>query len=254
MQDFLLTYIWLLGLAVGSFLNVLIYRIPQRISVVKGTSFCPGCRHRLGWLDLIPVFSYLFLRGKCRYCRTPISPRYPAIELLNALCYLAVYAVYGLGWLSVVYAVVCSCLITLSMIDIDTKEIPNRFHLIIGLCAVVAGLLPGNGIGWGDRLIGLFCISLPLLVIALLTGGIGEGDIKLFAVCGLLLGWKLTLLAMLLASVLAGLYGGVLMAVKKASGKTQIPFGPFIALGVMMSLLAGNAILDGYLRWIASVV
>lgn len=254
METLVLVYVLLLGLAVGSFLNVLIYRIPRRLSVVKGTSFCPACQHRLNWLDLIPVFSFLFLRGKCRYCRAPISPRYPMVELLNALSYLLVYAVYGLQWLSAVYAIVCSCLIALSMIDIDTQQIPDRFHLVIGLCGVAAGLLPGGSIGWLERLIGLFCVSLPLLALAILTDGVGEGDIKLFAACGLLLGWKLIVLAMLLAAVAAGLYGGILMAVKKAGGKTPIPFGPFIAFGVMISLLAGDAILTWYLQWIASMV
>lgn len=239
-------YAVLVGLVIGSFLNVLVYRIPQKLSSVKGTSFCPQCGHRLKWYDLFPMLSYLFLLGRCRYCGARISPCYPAVEGLNALCYYLIYIQNGLRPSSLIYAVVCSCLIVLALIDYDHKIIPDRFHIIIGISAVALGFITRE-VTWLERVIGFFAISLPMLVLALVTGGIGEGDVKLFAVCGLLLGWKLILLTMLLSSVLAAVYGIALMAIKKAKGKTEIPFGPFIAFSVIICLLAGERIINFYL-------
>ena len=225
MEPFIRIYIVLIGLVIGSFLNVLIYRIPLKQSVVKGSSNCPRCSHRLNWLDLFPLLSYLFLRGKCRYCKSPISPRDPA-------------------------AVVCSSLIVLGLIDYDHKIIPNRFHIIVGVCALLLALI-SRELTWIERLLGMFSISVPLFVIALFTGGIGEGDVKLFAVCGFLLGWKLILLTMLLSSFFAAVYGITLMVIKRAKGKTEIPFGPFIAFAVLVCMFAGDRLINIYLSLIS---
>lgn len=254
MQNIIGTFAILLGLVIGSFLNVVIYRVPQKLTVVKGSSFCPGCRHNLEWIDMIPVFSFLFLGGKCRYCKEPISFRYPFIELLNALCYLLVYLVYGLEFVTIFYAVAASCLIALAMIDFDTKEIPDRFNIAILACGIGAAFLQEGGVSLSSRLVGLFCISVPLFGLSLLTNGIGEGDIKLFAACGFLLGWRLTLLTLLFSSVCAAIFGIALMIAKKAEGKTELAFGPFIAFSAMVSLLVGDKIIEWYMNWIMSLV
>jgi len=245
MELFIKLYVILIGLAIGSFLNVLIYRIPLKISFVKGSSFCPKCNHKLKPLDLFPVFSYVFLGGKCRYCKAKISPRYPLIEILNAVCYFLVYQAYGVHFVTPLYFVVCSSLIVLTWIDFDYKIIPDRFHIIIGICALAAGFL-SRDLSWADRLIGLVVVSVPVLIIAMITGGMGAGDVKLFAVCGLLLGWKLNLLVMLIASVTASIYGVALMLFQKAEKKTEIPFGPFISLGTIVCLLWGNSFIQWY--------
>lgn len=239
-------YVAALGLAVGSFLNVLVYRIPSGIPVSRGRSFCPRCRHRLGAADLFPVLSFLFLRGKCRYCGAPIRFRYPAVELLNAAVYLLLYRLYGLTWESAIYAVAASCLITLALIDFDHKIIPDRFHVILGGCALAAGFLT-DGPGWIERLIGFFAVSVPVFLIVLFTGGMGEGDSKLFAVCGFLVGYRQIILAAVLSSVLAAGYGALLMAFRGAGRKTEIAFGPFIAIAVLVCLGYGERIVDWYL-------
>jgi leader peptidase (prepilin peptidase)/N-methyltransferase len=238
-------YVAAIGLVFGSFLNVIIYRTPLKQSVIKGNSYCPKCGHKLKWVDLFPVISYIFLFGKCRYCKQRINPRYPIVEAVNAICYILIFNLFGINFSSLIYAVICSSLIALALIDFDHKIIPNRFHLIIGSCAVILGFL-NHHLSWLDRIIGMFVISLPLLVVALITGGIGEGDIKLFAVCGLLLGWKVIILSMIIASVSASAYGIGLMAMKKAKGKTEIPFGPFIAFSVIICLLFGEQIIKLY--------
>ncbi len=239
-------YILLAGLAVGSFLNVLIYRIPLGLSPAKGFSFCPRCRHRLYAADLVPVVSHLLLRGRCRYCKEPIAWRYPLVELLNALCWLAVYRLYGATLTGFCYAAACSCLLTVAGIDLDHGIIPDRFNLIVGgMGLLLAVFVPQPP--WYERAIGFVAVSLPLLLVAVATGGMGEGDIKLFAACGLLMGWKLIVLTMLLASIAAAITSGVLLATGRASRKTPIPFGPFIALGVVLSLLAGDALIGWYL-------
>jgi leader peptidase (prepilin peptidase)/N-methyltransferase len=245
MKLFLTVYIVLIGLAIGSFLNVLIYRIPLKLSVSRGNSFCPKCNHKLSWLDLFPVFSYIFLRAKCRYCKAPISFRYPLVEIINAVCYLAIYLIFGLNLISLCYAVFCTSLIVLAFIDIDHKIIPDRFNIIIGICGILL-LFLSHDVSVLDRVIGLFAVSIPLLIVFLITGGMGEGDIKLFAVCGFVLGWKLILLTMLFASIFAAIFGIILMVNKKATRKTEIPFGPYIAFAAIASLFFGNNLLNSY--------
>ena len=246
MELLLQAYILLAGLAVGSFLNVVIYRVPLGLSPAKGFSFCPRCIHRLRAADLLPVVSFLLLGGRCRYCKEKISWRYPLVELLNALCWLAVCQVYGLTLTGFCYMVACSCLVAVAGIDLDHGIIPDRFNLIIGGLGLLLAVFTQQPT-WLDRAIGFAAVSLPLLVVAMVTGGMGEGDIKLFAACGLLAGWKLTLLAFLFASVLAAVIGGGLLALGRANRKTPIPFGPFISLGVILTLLAGEPLIRWYL-------
>ncbi len=246
MQGLVIAYILVVGLAVGSFLNVLIYRIPLGLSPAKGFSFCPRCSHRLYPVDLVPVVSHLLLGGRCRYCKEPIGWRYSAVELLNALCWLGAYLVHGPTLTGLCYGLACSCLLAAAGIDLDHGIIPDRFNLCIGGLGLLLAFFAPHPT-WQQRAIGLVAVSLPLLVIAMLTGGMGEGDIKLFAACGLLAGWQLTLLSLLLASVLAAAIGGLLLAGGKADRKTPIPFGPFIAAGVILALLAGDALIGWYL-------
>ncbi len=247
MTELILPFAFLFGISIGSFLNVLIYRIPNEMGVMKGSSFCPNCSHSLQWSDLVPVVSFIVLLGKCRYCKKSISFRYPFVELLTGILFTLCFWVYGFSLYAFVFCVVSACLVSLTFIDIDETYIPDRFHVIIFLCGLVLLVFTGELSLW-DRLIGLVCISAPLYALSRLTGGIGEGDVKLFAACGILLGWKLILLTMLFASVAAALVGVILMITKQADRKTAIPFGPYIAASVAVSFLVGNNLIEWYLE------
>lgn len=246
MEWFFSAYSLILGLVIGSFLGALIYRIPRKLPIAKGFSFCPDCRHRLGVADLVPVLSWLLLRGKCRYCGGRISPRYPAVELLTGILFLLAYRVYGPTWMTLVAMAAFACLILVAMIDFEHGIIPDRLNITLLICGILAAFL-FREIGWLERIIGFFAVSVPVLILALTLGGMGEGDVKLFAAMGFLLGWKLILLTLLIAAVTAAVYGLVVAARQESGGKTRIPFGPFIALGGAVSLLWGRELIALYL-------
>lgn len=237
--------IFLYGIVIGSFLNVCIYRLPQKENIAKVRSHCMNCGYQLRWYDLVPVFSYLFLRGRCRNCKEKISIQYPIIEALNGVLYCIIFAEYGFSIETLLYALLFSALITLSVIDFRTYEIPlgiNIFILALGLVRVVTDYT-----NWLGYAIGLFCVSGFLYLIYLVTKGrgIGGGDIKLMAVCGLLLGWKLVILSFVLGCII----GSVIHLIRmKISGEGHVlAMGPYLAVGVMISTLYGERLIHWYL-------
>lgn len=234
----------------GSFANVLIWRIPRKEEWVKTPSHCTKCGKRLGLTDLIPVLSWLFLGGKCRSCKAPISARYPAVELLNGLMWLICALVIGPVPFLPVALILSTCLLVVAFIDLDTYEIPdgiNIFLLSVGVIWNVFALLTGDSILL-DNIIGFFSVSVLLLLIAILSkGGMGGGDIKLSAVCGLILGWQNMLLAICLASVLGAAVMLPVFIIKKREKRTPIPFGPFLAAGIFLSMCFGSGIIKAYL-------
>lgn len=234
------------GSLIGSFLNVLIYRIPKKLNFAKGRSFCPNCSHSLASLDLVPVFSYLFLRCKCRYCGEKISFRYAFVEILTALLFLYIFMELGLTGYSVTYMLITSVLITISFIDIDCRIIPDSANLVIFIIAVVSVILNPD-VSALDAIIGFFVISAPMLLLAVLANGFGGGDIKLMAAAGVLLGWQSTIVAFLIGSFLASLYAFKLMADRKAGKKTAIFFGPFLSVGIFLSGFYGSNIIEWYM-------
>ena len=248
------------GACVFSFLNVLIYRVPRKLNWVSGRSMCPQCEHALAPKDLVPVFSWLFLRGKCRYCGAPIRACYTAVELLGAVCALFCLCVWGPTLVAVFGFALCALMTTVAFIDHDTREIPNglvvatavlgAFTLATGLVApsVLPGaVFPAADVTWLDRVIGVFAASAPLLLVALLTGGFGGGDIKLMAALGLALGWKLTLLTLFGGIVLGGIYAICLLVSKRAGAKDAFAFGPFLCLCAIISSAYGNGLIQSYL-------
>ncbi len=241
------TFIFVIGLCIGSFLNVLAYRIPNRLDFVRGRSFCPACRHTLAARDLVPVLSWLFLRGKCRYCGAKISPRYCVVELLTGALAVLCGLVFGLSLAALAAFAACCILLTVSLIDMDTQEIPDGLIIALAIVAVAAiWAMPGQTVV--SRLIGMACVSVPMLLIDLLIPtSFGGGDIKLMAAGGFLLGWKLTLLSMFAALLFGGGYGIYLLARKKAGKRDHFAFGPFLAAGMGIALFAGDAILGWYL-------
>ena len=235
------------GACLFSFLNVLIYRIPRKQPYWKGRSRCTSCGHVLGALDLVPVFSYLALRGRCRYCGEKISPRYAAVELLGGAAAVLCFWKHGCS----VSAAVAFCfffwLALIAFVDADTMEIPNGFVLAVAALAVLSALA-GMEPNPAARLVGAFCVSVPMLLMALaIPGAFGGGDIKLMAASGLLLGWKLELIAMFLAVLCGGGCGIWLLASGKKKKTEHFAFGPFLCAGMAAAWLCGEQLLGWYL-------
>lgn len=236
-----------LGLVFGSFLNVCIYRIPKSETIVYGRSHCMSCGHELSPLDLIPVFSFIFLGGKCGYCGSKISLRYPLVELLNASLWFFSYLRFGLHLQTIAVFAFVSGLIVLSFIDIDTKTLPNGVIIYLAVVAILNGIADVKA-PFYSIIIGAAAFGVPLLLIAIITrGGMGGGDVKFAFAAGLFLGWKLSLFALFSAFITGALFGVIFMIVKKRSGKTQIPFAPFLAVGILAALFWGDSLINLYL-------
>ncbi len=243
-----------LGLCIGSFLNVVIYRLPRGMSLAKPDSHCTSCNYFLKWYDNIPVLSYLLLGGKCRKCKAKISPRYMLVEIFTCLCYLASAFLFWKS--SPVYAVLCaltcSILICVFFIDLEHLIILDRFHIFIAILGIVAIFFDGFTF-WYDHFIGclvgggVFLLIYFGAILALKKEGLGFGDVKLAFATGLLLGWQKFLLAILLASILACLVLIPIKYAKNHSKHTEYPFGPFIAFGVLVALLFGAKIISWYI-------
>lgn len=249
-QILLSATIFILGLMIGSFLNVCIYRIPIGKTVVKGRSYCPGCGSLITWYQNIPIFSYILLRGRCHHCRQHISFRYPAVEFLTGLIYLSTWLCYGYSPDSIFYLALFSILIVISFIDYDEKIIPDGLVaaiLILGILHGIYKFIYWNT-PWYFFILGLLAASVPLLILGLIyPDSMGGGDIKLMAAAGFLTGPKLILMALFIGALYAGLYSIVLVIKKKASRKTAIPFGPFLSAGIFTCVLFGERIWDWYL-------
>ncbi len=239
-------FIFILGTIIGSFLNVLIYRIPLKLDFVKGHSFCPHCHHDLKALDLFPVFSYLFLGGKCRYCKVKISPRYPLIELLTGVLFTLTYLRFGNSLMSVIGCILACDLVVLSMIDHDTLEFDDGFSILILVLGAFALILDHSAPLL--TLIGVLAISGPMLAIAYFTGGFGGADIKLMGAAGLLLGFPNIIVAFFIGVISGGIQAIVLLR-KGNDRKSMMPFGPHLALGIFVAYLYGSAILNWYLSF-----
>lgn len=237
-------YIFVVGIVIGSFLNVVIYRVPKEISFAKGRSFCPHCQAQIKGYHNVPVFSYLWLRGKCADCGEPISIRYPLVELFTGLMAILIFAVYGLSFQWLVVFSAGAILICITMIDFDTMTIPNG--LVIALMApALLSFFFFPQIGLLSRVIGMGVISLPMLVLAFfIADAFGGGDIKLMGVAGFLLGWENTLLAAFIGLILGGAVAVMLLA-RKTKDK-HMAFGPYLCIGIMTALLFGDIIIQWY--------
>ena len=233
------------GILIGSFLNVCIYRIPKKENIAIVRSHCMTCNHQLKWYDNIPLLSWLMLGGKCRYCKAPISPQYPIIEASNGLLWLFVAIAKGISVDSLLYALLFSALLTLSVIDFRTYEIPagiNIFILALGLIMTVYHYTE-----WLDHLIGFFAVSIPLYIIIIVTDGrgIGGGDMKLMATAGMLIGWKLIVLAFALGCIIGAPVHVIRM---RLSGADRVlAMGPYLSIGILISALWGDSIIGWYL-------
>lgn len=246
MDMFVTIYAGAMGVIVGSFLNVCVYRIPIGISVAAGRSFCPACKHTLAWHDLVPVLSWLCLGGRCRYCKARISPRYPLVELASGALWTVIYLRFGWQWHTLFLLVLACALLVAALIDHDTRLVPNGLVLFLAPLGILEALLqPGVLTVW-QRVGGLLCLSAPMLLFALWKNAFGSGDIKLCAVCGFFLGWRLVLLAALLAFFTGCVHGLWLIGAKRAGRKTPLPFVPHLAFGFMAAALWGEQLWSMY--------
>lgn len=240
----------LLGVAVGSFLNVLIDRLPAGGSPVFPASYCPSCQRRLSPGDLIPVFSYIRLRGRCRYCQAAIPRRVLWVEIATGAVFAFLYWHYGPGAELAVLAFYFGLFIVLLVIDLEHRLILNKVVYPSSLLALAASIflsqlevVPGIAGAAAGGAIGL---GLFFLVALIARGGMGLGDVKMAALIGLIVGFPLVFVALFLAVISGGVVASVLMMVKAKSRKQGIPFGPFLSLGAMATLLWGSDILNWY--------
>jgi len=234
---------FLLGTAIGSFLNVVILRLPQPgQSIAFPASHCPNCKASLRWYENIPIVSYCFLRGKCGHCGDPISPQYPVVELLTGLLAIAVIAEFGPSLTAAGYFIFCASLVTIIWIDIHHQIIPD----VISLPGIILGFafsFVSTFVPWQDSLIGLlagggffYLVSVSYYLLRK-QEGLGGGDIKLLAMLGAFLGWQSILFIIFTSSLSGSIVGLFAMRSQKKGGFTRIPFGPFLAVSGMAYLL-----------------
>ena len=241
---------FVLGLLVGSFLNVCIYRIPAGQTVVTTPSHCYACGNNLIPLDLVPVLSYLFLRGRCRHCGASISRQYPLVELITGALFLAVVYDKGPTWSALAMLVFVAMLVVVTFIDLEHQIIPDGVLLVGGILGVPLVYLQSfEQLKWG--IAGFLAAGLLLLLIAVLSnGGMGGGDIKLAAVMGLYLGLKLVAVALMLAFILGGFIGMILILTGIKKRKDPVPFGPFLAVGSVLASFIGENIIHWYINFL----
>lgn len=243
--------IFTLGLLIGSFLNVCIYRIPKGESISYPPSHCTNCTNRIKPYDLIPVISYIFLRGKCRYCGEKISIKYPLIELFTGLIFVGLYYKYDISLDLFKYLILASYLIVIGFIDFNTTDVYLNTTLsgfIIGVIFLGISLYHGQSVS--TYVIGTLIGGGFIAVIILLTGGMGWGDAEICALCGIYLGIRLTILTLFLSVILGGIIGVILILTKKKTRKDYIPFGPYITMGALISILWGEKFISWYLAGI----
>jgi leader peptidase (prepilin peptidase)/N-methyltransferase len=235
------------GLALGSFLNVVAARLPERRSLARGRSECPSCRHELAWYDNVPLLSYVALRGRCRHCGTSISARYLLVELATALLVAGCFARFGLSGEAFVAAFFATCLVVLAAIDAERQLLPDRIVLpATGIVlAAQLGLAPERWLEW--TLSALALAGFLFVVLIVYPAGMGMGDVKLALLLGAALGRECAV-AMAVA-LLGGLAVGVVLLARHgaAARKIRVPFGVFMAAGGIVALFAGERLLDAYL-------
>ncbi|MCR5102390.1 MAG: prepilin peptidase [Butyrivibrio sp.] len=264
LSTLILILIFMIGASIFSFLNVVAYRSVKKESFVKGRSYCPSCGHQLGATDLIPIISYITLLGKCRYCKKHIPVKDTIFEIIGGILLILTviksmtdtgFSLYDIDtgtYYKMLLRVILifsffSVMDVISLIDMQTMEIRNRHLTILVVLSIISiFIMPEYTIA--QRLIGMLCVSMPMLVVALIIpGGFGGGDIKMMIPVGFFLGWKLTLVGFFISILLGGFWGIYLMLSGKAERKSHFAFGPFLCIGMAASLLYGENLLNAYL-------
>jgi len=244
--------IFLLGLIVGSFCNVCIYRIPRNESVIYPVSHCPKCRTTIKPFDNIPLLSYILLKGRCRNCGSKISIQYPVVEFLTGLIYLIIYLIYGLNVQTLIYIILSSALIIIAFTDLNEQIVPDVISLPgMGVGLILSFFVPY--ISFINSVLGVLVGGGIILIIALVGSAIfkkeamGGGDVKLAAMIGAFLGWRYIVISLFLGFFLGALAGILLILLKIKRREDVVPFGPFIVLGSFITLLWGDKIISWYI-------
>ncbi|EYE89686.1 peptidase A24 [Fervidicella metallireducens AeB] len=243
----ILGFVILFSLLIGSFLNVCIYRIPREESISYPPSHCVNCGSRIKLYDLIPIISYLFLGGRCRNCKSRISIEYPVIEFITAVIFLMIYINYGLSFEFIKYSILTAFMIVIGMIDYKTTDVYFKISIsaiITGIIFTVIGKYLGSGIL--EYIYGAALGGGIITLIILITKGMGWGDAEICTICGLFLGFRLTMLLLFLSFIIGGATGVILILLKKKSPRDYIPFGPSIALASVITVIFGERILSWY--------
>ena len=244
MESLIYLLVIIYGLIIGSFLNVLILRIPEKEDFVVERSHCMNCGYQLAWYDMIPVFSYLFFKGKCRKCGQPISKQYPIIEALNAVLYFVVFYVNGITFQSSIYCFVTSALLVISVIDFRTIEIPLGLTIFIGVMGIVCAAMDYKHISL--YIIGMCSVGLFLEILFILSNGnwIGGGDATLMMAAGLVVGWKKIIVAFFLACILGAVIHSIRM--KVSDEDHVLALGPYLAMGIYIVMIWGDKLINWY--------
>lgn len=246
-------FVLFFGMAVGSFLNVCIYRLPRSLSLIRPRSMCPNCHAKIAFYDNVPVASYLWLRGRCRHCGTAISLRYPLVELVSGLFAVAIFARYGLSWEALLLYALVAAILVITFIDIDHQIIPD----VITYPGIVVGFLTSfvlAHITYKESLFGIILGGGILFLVAwgyyLFTKreGMGGGDIKLLAMIGAFLGWKGVIFTIFVGSAIGTAVGAALALRREQGRRLAIPFGPFLGLGALLFLFFGPQIIGWYVK------
>jgi len=244
--------IFILGLILGSFSNVCIYRIPRNESIIYPASHCPKCGSHIKPVDNIPLLSFILLKGRCRNCKNKISIQYPTVEVLTGLIYLIIYLIYGLSIQSLIYIILSSALIIIAFIDLNEEIVPD----VISLPGIVIGFILSffvSYISFINSALGVAVGGGIILIIGLAGSVIfkkeamGGGDVKLAAMIGAFLGWRYIVISLFLGFFLGALAGIILIMSKIKSREDTVPFGPFIVLGSFITLLWGEKIISWYI-------
>jgi len=243
-------FVFILGAVVGSFSNVLIYRLPEKMSIVKPGSHCFNCGTPIKWYDNIPILSWLILGGKCRHCKAKISPQYFLVELFTAIMYVLTYLYFGLSVSTFLLCLIETALIVISFIDYKTYEISDSMLILMLACAIPMFFLKENLMEstYAEKLIGAGSVLLIYLIILIISRIIkkpllGFGDVKLLIVMALIINYKVMILVIILASILAL----IVEIVIKRKKKEIIPFGPYLAAAFIIAMFFGNMLINFYL-------
>jgi leader peptidase (prepilin peptidase) / N-methyltransferase len=246
-QYYLYAVALVLGLAVGSFLNVVIYRLPRHESLVRPGSHCPSCGAPIRFYDNVPIISWLLLRGRCRDCRSSISARYPLVEAITGVSFVLAFWRFGQDWRLLVAWAFIAAMVAVAFIDYDHMIIPNKIVLPGAVMGLVASMALDPQRWWvyiaGSLGAGTFMFALALIW----PGGMGPGDIKMALFMGAVLG-AYVMVALFAAFLLGSLVGVFMLVVQKRSRKEKIPFGPYLAMGAILAALVGETLLNSYLR------
>lgn len=246
------TIVFIIGICIGSFMNVLIYRLPRNENIVTSSSKCTSCGSKIKYFDMIPIISWIFLRGKCRYCGNKISARYPLIEIMNSIIYIITFTVIDFNARSISVCIFFSILTVIGFTDWDTLEIDIRLLVAIGILAVIS-VFTDNSLTLFQRITGGFIISAPFFIIGEISSNIIErntgekirgielGDTILMAVSGLFIGYKAAVVSAFIGIILASIAG---LLIKHKSGESTFAFGPFLSIGLFFGTLWGNSLVD----------